>query len=987
MPAGDAAETVVPPMLALPDETGGLCLSELLSGDMREGFDRPSTLTAPDAPPFEGRACNRVPPESFREFVGLLDQAGMLGAVREPIGPASAFFAVRKTYNAERGAWNQRLILDRRPRNAEESSVLCDDTLPHGVCFADLILPASADAGVARLWCTDLPQYFYRMAVSEERLRSNVFTGPLEGALWEDFRAVRALREREGLDAGENVGTLHFGLQTMAMGDLNATSFAQAGHVEMLRRVGNMGEDVLMGYRRLTPNGAVREGVMIDDHAVVAVVPAHADWEKDEAAVRARGLHDTARGAYVVHGVPDVAAKRQVGLLTATVWGCEVQGVRGRAGVGRARRAALAALTVTVCANRVADVETLQRLVGLWVDVLMYRRSAFATLRTTYLFLEKFKDDVGGTVRTIPGRVITELLGLAVLAPILDSPMRAQLAQSLIVSDASPSGGGAVLVDAPSGVIDELWRRRVRPGGTGLCGFGTSRGDDAVGEILESAPARPFLAYEYPRTTAKQPHINVGEARARRAVWSKLSTNVQEHATRRIIVLDSAVVVGAATKGRSSAGALARELQRTNALVLAMDCVEGILWTESEKNTADSPSRQGPLPMPSPQRAWVDAFWRGDRSAMAARIAHGQGWQRDLTADGDVESNPGPPPLARLHGPRDPTSDLRVLARGTARTVQRRALYLERFEAWLAERGAARLGVLVQGGAVDETLADYGQWLWRTNDAQTVFVETVNAVVKEFPAVHGHVRRSWGVVSAWQAAEPGRNRAPVPPTLVRALVGLFTLWSWSEMAALVMLAFEGALRPGDVLGLERRDLRFADESGGLEGDALYVVLRHSKTATTRGARWQHVRIDCAVTVSLLRWTFGTCMSHTALFTCAGGAVNRSRHFAELFGAGLRALGAPTGETDGFVPSGLRAGGITALYQRTQSLELTRWRGRWDATRSMEHYIQELPMADAFNRMSAQTRADVGRVSALLPSILRDAQRERGAQQGEHGGPR
>ena len=99
---------------------------------------------------------------------------------------------------------------------------------------------------------------------------------------------------------------------------------------------------------------------------------------------RAVELHGAAQKAYASIGVSDVEEKRQVGEPTAVAWGCEIQGVRGRAGASRARRAALTALTVALCEFGVTTIELLQRVVGLWVDVLLYRRAAFAVLRIMY---------------------------------------------------------------------------------------------------------------------------------------------------------------------------------------------------------------------------------------------------------------------------------------------------------------------------------------------------------------------------------------------------------------------------------------------------------------------------------------------------------------------------------------------------------------------------------------------------------------------------
>jgi len=48
------------------------------------------------------------------------------------------------------------LILDRRPRNAEEKQMMPDeDTKPHGGLFCEIILEHGEDV---RLWMSELPQ-------------------------------------------------------------------------------------------------------------------------------------------------------------------------------------------------------------------------------------------------------------------------------------------------------------------------------------------------------------------------------------------------------------------------------------------------------------------------------------------------------------------------------------------------------------------------------------------------------------------------------------------------------------------------------------------------------------------------------------------------------------------------------------------------------------------------------------------------------------
>ena len=87
---------------------------------------------------------------------------------------------------------------------------------------------------------------------------------------------------------------------------------------------------------------------------------------------------------------------------------------------------------------------------------------------------------------------------------------------------------------------------------------------------------------------------------------------------------------------------------------------------------------------------------------------------------------------------------------------------------------------------------------------------------------------------------------------------------------------------------------------------------------------------------------------------------------------LRVFRVPTGQARGFVLSGLRADGITAYFNATSDLAACQWRGRWDSARTMEHYIQEAPMAAAYANLSAGVRADILRLSSVLPALLEKA---------------
>ena len=170
------------------------------------------------------------------------------------------------------------------------------------------------------------------------------------------------------------------------------------------------------------------------------------------------------------------------------------------------------------------------------------------------------------------------------------------------MSDASLDGAAAVEAKTPPAAARELWRRRIRAGSraAALGTPGNRKGDSFVGEIIEGLPMRTRLQFIFRGAERKARNINAGEIRGRKALWRDIASNTAEHRRRHLVVYDSAATVGAASKGRSPAFAMMKELRLTYPHILAADCAEGALWCESEMNAAD-------------HGAWPEA--RGTRSA------------------------------------------------------------------------------------------------------------------------------------------------------------------------------------------------------------------------------------------------------------------------------------------------------------------------------------------------------------------------------------
>lgn len=392
--------------------------------------------------------------------------------------------------------------------------------------------------------------------------------------------------------------------------------------MQLLRNSGLMVPEQTIAYRRPWPRGKAAQGVMIDDQVTAAKTP-RAQPHAGDAAREARRLFEGTLKAYGGVGLSDIPKKRKVDVAEAIVWGCEVRSRAGRAGGARTRRCAVSALTVSVARCGAVTVDLLRRLLGLWTDSLVYRREALAAIGALYRFVEQHKDDPQHRVRALPGPVRSELLLLAALAPLLDVNLRAAVSAVVKVTDSSLDGACAVDVGVPKDAASELWRHRLGPGRYAALDEapGLRRGDSFVGEILESCPARRRLQFRYRNSMAS---INLGEARARRALWRTLGADPAAHSQRHLIAYDSRVVLAAAAKGRAHGTALLREFRLTYPHLLASDCAEGSLWTDGERNTADSGSRGGPVPVPAPRRRWVDDFFAGDLGAIDRRLEQPQ---------------------------------------------------------------------------------------------------------------------------------------------------------------------------------------------------------------------------------------------------------------------------------------------------------------------------------------------------------------------------
>jgi len=533
-------------------------------------------------------------------------------------------FGVCKKWMEETQSWLLRLIFDRRPQNALESLLAAESRMAaHAACLIDLVLEPHQSL---RIWTSDLPVFFYTLRVSQERVRSNAFGPALPAAQLTHLRAFKRHR-------GSGAERLQPCLASLAMGDVNASAFAQDAHQGLLRSAGVAAPDTCIVYGTPLPRSPLLHGIVIDDHAMLAILDHQGPYEEQVA--HARQVWARAMEAYASEGLSPVPEKCTDEAQAARLWGAWLDGQEGSLGVHREKRAHLAGLTLSVAAVGWADAHLRRGLLGNWIMPLMFRRPLFSLLQESFRGLEE-----GAPPAPLTPRQRGELAMLSTLAPLAECNVRASVDPTLWATDASPIGAGVVSAAVPAACARELWRYRERRGFSTFLDSPEMRvlherygcpeftPQDRLepaqahaaawgGELAEALPYRTRMRYRF----RKGAHINILECRARHTLVKHLARDPRHHSLRHLTLQDSRVVLGASAHGRSRSLGLNHELSKSAAFELGADLQVGGLWCDTSRMPADGPSRHQPHPPPpcASPAPWVRQFLAGDVAALGRR--------------------------------------------------------------------------------------------------------------------------------------------------------------------------------------------------------------------------------------------------------------------------------------------------------------------------------------------------------------------------------
>ena len=259
-----------------------------------------------------------------------------------------------------------------------------------------------------------------------------------------------------------------------------------------------------------------------------------------------------------------------------------------------ARKLACAVVSVVHLAETGAHVSPLgvSKLNGTNTWFAQLNRPSFSVFDKIYPFVEGFSKERG----PMPDDVLRELVCFACLSPLLENDLRRTWSNQLIATDASVDFGyGVSVADAPPelvrdvGRFGEVFARHVRLTRDGSPGEEAER--PRKGESLHVPLSKRAFRTVISARRKFDAHSSTLEAGGVVLGLKWMLRQGRNHSCRATFLIDAQAVLGALSKGRSSAGAIKRDTQLSAALLLAGNVALCCTYVPSEDNPADEPSR------------------------------------------------------------------------------------------------------------------------------------------------------------------------------------------------------------------------------------------------------------------------------------------------------------------------------------------------------------------------------------------------------------
>ena len=404
-------------------------------------------------------------------------------------------------------------------------------------------------------------------------------------------------------------------LCVVGMGDDNAVDFSHEVHVQLLKDFGLCHDATQLRYGKPLPKPGLLEGVYIDDHLVLLKaskaelrLPSGPDSDAIEASHAAYASVGLPRAPQKGFGFSRQSQNDPCGEENFTAWGTEVRSEDGTAAAPVRMRAELFCLACSALSLPAVGKNLLRRLVGNFVIPFLHRRECTSTFHRVYKFMSELEI---GEVVSWPSDIRDEIALAALLLPLAASHMRWPISETVTLTDASPSAGGAVSCRVLESLSEALYDACEQNGEH-------VRMDDPfrdaahmssmpppapeIDSIVKCLPWEAASCHEFKRSS----HVNIQGLQEIRKVVVDRSQQTSD-AKGLVNGSDPRVAIGCWGQARSSPYLLNGVLRATLGWLVYARRSLANFWVCSGSNVADDPSRFKPVRVPEVPPAWLES--------------------------------------------------------------------------------------------------------------------------------------------------------------------------------------------------------------------------------------------------------------------------------------------------------------------------------------------------------------------------------------------
>ena len=301
-------------------------------------------------------------------------------------------------------------------------------------------------------------------------------------------------------------------------------------------------------------------------------------------------------------------------------------------------------------------------------------------------------------------------------------------------------------------------------------------------------------------------------------------------------------------------------------------------------------------------------------------------------------------------------------------TRNRRTHLLQAFLTWTTDEGIDWDALLKEShrylDEINAILIKFGRGLYEAGRPYNHYAETINAITAQKPPLRRCMQPAWNLAFGWLHNEPGAHHIAMPPQVLLCLMSIALLWGWPRVAGCLALGFGGLCRAGEILASTRRLLLLPSDVHYTINHALLSIVEPKTRFTS--AKHQVAKIDQPDMLQVLHVAFEKLEKHQRLWPYSGQTL-RTRFRSLLQAAKLDTTKSIHGKLLDL--GSLRAGGATWMIGVTENTEITRRRGRWINTRTLEIYVQEVAAAVFLADISPKVRDHVVYLAQAFPKIL------------------